>query len=199
MEEDLAVAVGASYGRSLRAYRRSDGEWEEKSVLLGTNANGMGGGRAIAVDGERVMARGAGGEVQMLTIGTSSAEVRTRNLGTNPPDSLRVEPLGIGGRLSADVDLPGVTVVSRVFAFDSKLELVLPGGQALLCHDGGGSGAIFNFNAFASGISFGGFEVPPTSELVGFSFTVQAYNPGTNGNFLLTNAVDVTIGACDCP
>jgi hypothetical protein len=132
-----------------------------------------------------------------------SAQVNTRNptgpgTGTNPL-SFQCAPLTFGGALSATVHLGATTGHSSalLIAFDSKINVLLGGGQRLLCVDLGGGGELFTgagLGPVAGPMAVFSGSVPNDLGFCNFEMTAQAIHFGGVIPFALSNAQDITIG-----
>ena len=110
------------------------------------------------------------------------------------PDSLTVTPFqtGNGYTLTVDLSTSGHDF-AQPFAFDTIANVVLSGGQRLLCIDGGSGNLLpFPFQAGPTA-SFGG-TVPNLGSMCGLSFSAQAIHFGGVVPFALSNVQDCVIG-----
>ena len=132
-----------------------------------------------------------------------SAQANTRNptgpgTGTNPL-SFACSPLTFGGSLSATVFLGATTGHSHalLIAFDSKINLLLSGGQRLLCVDLSGSGEMFTgagLGPVAGPTALFSAAVPNDLGLCNLHLSAQAIHFGAVIPFALSNAQDLTVG-----
>lgn len=125
------------------------------------------------------------------------AAAATRNAGPNPASYTCNAPR-FGGLFQATVDLTTTGhAFAFLFAFDSPADLVLPGGQRLLCLDAGGTGEVF------TGVGLGPlpgplatFELraPPSLAFCNLHASSQALHLGGVLPFALSNARDLSMG-----
>ena len=143
------------------------------------------------------------GQIARADLSASPAMVSTRNGSPNKAGSLACSPAVLGGALSFTVLTPG-KAFAVLFAFDTAVNLVLGGGQVLLCLDVGGHGELLSSRGGLLAIPTGGIvggckelaavaPVPPNLSLCGFSFTAQAVMFGPPP-FALSNACDLVVG-----
>ncbi|MFT5291391.1 MAG: plastocyanin [Planctomycetota bacterium] len=136
----------------------------------------------------------ASGMVGAVTVEfVASGEVR--NAGSNPDSLLLLNPPQFGSSLQMTLGV-GQTghTLGAILAFQSELNYQLPGGQTLLINlsDPGGE-------LLSQGILFGSnvnwdIQVPNDPSLNGFWYTVQGIHAGAGIPFVLSNALDLTIG-----
>jgi len=132
-----------------------------------------------------------------------SADVNTRNptgpgTGTNPL-SFACSPLHFGGSLSATVFLGATTghTSALLIAFDSKINILLGGGQRLLCVDLSGAGEMFTGSGMgpvAGPTALFSAPVPNDLGLCNMHLSAQAIHFGGVVPFALSNAQDLTVG-----
>jgi len=153
--------------------------------------------RSFGLDGQgRVcLLDGLGGRLFRITSEaprTKAASV-SRNAGANL-ETYQCQPPVIGRRIQA-VCNPGATGHDMVliFGFDSPAELVLSGGQVLLCRDGG-LDVIVATPWYPGPVAEIPLDVPQILGLTGFRVYTQAISAFGATPFALSNAQDWTFG-----
>ena len=125
------------------------------------------------------------------------AAAATRNSGANP-QSYTCTPAVFGGTFQATVDLTTTGhSFAALFAFDSPVDLPLPGGQRLLCLDMLGAGEIFTGSGIgpaAGPTAVFNLPAPPLLSLCNVTCCSQALHFGGVTPFALSNARDLSLG-----
>lgn len=150
------------------------------------------GGPALGADGTLVSA-GIGTNVRALrsSCNTGAAAV-ARNAGANPASYAAELPV-LGSTWSASVDLTTTGHnLAVLLAYDSPTDQTLPGGQHVLCANGG-SGQLLHLVAAGPLATFSA-AVPNDAALCGVTLCSQAVHFGGVQPFALSNAIDLTVG-----
>ena len=140
-----------------------------------------------------------GGTAASYDLGNGlQANVDFRNGGSNPV-SFTASPASIGETLQFTIDLSTTGhSFGLVIGFDSPFNLVLAGGQTLLCLDLLGGGEIINTGFFPGPTVNINLVVPNDPAFVGFEVYTQALHAFAVTPFALSNAQDIRIGGpCD--
>lgn len=134
---------------------------------------------------------GPPGSASILTVGLAQAGGLETRIGPGNLEGLRAEPAAVGR--TVEFQLAGGTTSDRIFAFGGPASQPT-GFGTLLCWDPSGA-PLFEGRFQASGSYF--LYVPPARDLAGSRFCVQALKRLSTG-YVLSNALDMTIGACSC-
>ncbi len=183
--------------------RRTAEGWSapEPVVPLGSRLPDLLGTR-VALDGERLLVAdvpdGPGrGRVFAFDVGRRTGGSAAARQGPGVLPLLDARRTTVGTTLRLDVAAPPAGYRTQIFGFESPTAIPL-GTGTLLCK---GDELLF----LSSSLGSGGFPltwflpVPPLAELAGASFCAQALLRHSTQPALLTNAVDVVIGRCECP
>ena len=134
--------------------------------------------------------------------GTTS-NVTLRNGAPNKVDSLACDGALVGATLELEACAPPGYLSAIFLAFDTPFDLVLSGGQRVLCLDLGGSGELFTGSGVVgtpAGMLGGSplfstaLAVPADPSLVGFELCVQAVFAFGVTPFAMSSACDITVG-----
>lgn len=188
-------------------YRLEEGAWTAKGLVPEIGLAGSGWHHPLALEGHRLLIGSAdsftcaGYASGVTELFRTPASTLYRNAGTNPT-AYTTTGGSIGEVLQLEVE-PAESghEMALVFGFDSPFELVLGGGQVLLCLDLLGSGGELVNTGFHPG-PLATIELPVPNEvaLVGFAVSTQALLAFGAFPFALTNAIDLVIGGpCTCP
>ena len=114
------------------------------------------------------------------------------------PDSYQASPPDFGGTLSLSVDLSTTGHSSALLlAFDTAIDVPLPGGQRLLCFDLGGNGELFSgsgLGPISGPLATLDVPVPANLAYCNTRISSQALHFGGVVPFALSNAQDLTLG-----
>ena len=143
------------------------------------------------------------GSLARAHLASSPAMVQTRSIAPNPPNSLMCSAARLGENLEATLVCPPGYTSGFFFAFDTPIQLVLSGGQVLLCLDLGGSGELLTGGG-QSGTAAGTLggspaftlktPMPLNVDFCGFTMTLQGLCAFGVTPFALTSACDLTLG-----
>jgi len=200
LDGDILVLGGASCPSSpaVAVFVNDGAGWNESAGL-----EIAGGLMPVAISGLRVLAGTRGGLAcngglasNFELVLAPPPSVAHRNGGTNP-DSYTASPASFGETLQFTIDLTTTGHdMALVIGFDSPFQLTLGGGQTLLCLDLMGNGELINTGFFPGPIANISLPVPNDPALAGFFVSTQAIHAFGVVPFALSNAQDITIGAC---
>ena len=140
------------------------------------------------------------GQIARASLSGSPAAVALRNGAPNAPGSLVCTAPRIAGTCTLTAADPAGHTTAIAFAFDTPVDVLLSGGQRLLCLDVGGNGELLTGAGLAltptgsATWTSGALPVPKNLELYGFTLSVQAIFAFGVVPFSLSSACDLTIG-----
>ena len=141
----------------------------------------------------------ANGNAFFFDVGHEAGGNVVTRQGPGNVQALAAAPAAPGALLVLEIGpFPAGYDAGRVFAFEAPGSLPV-GSGTLLCQDAGSGPLLVQFFSGTPGsVRESRASVPPAPELAGFSFCVQALFESPARPLLLTNALDIRLGACSC-
>ena len=134
----------------------------------------------------------SGGELRGQILPQASASSRTA--GTNPASYAADAPL-LGATWTGTVDLTSTGhPIALIVGFDAPVDILLSGGQRLLCFDQGGNGEVLDLGPRPGPLARFQASVPNDMQLAGSRVYTQAVHLGGGARFALGNAQDLVFG-----
>lgn len=209
--EDELAAVGSlgylgvypSHGTWL--LERSGDRWgEPRAVVPLGSPSSFPLGNTVALEGRSLLVGAPGfttaASAFAFDLGRPSGGSVVQRQGPGNPQALDARPASVGAELAFELGpFPPGYRTATLFGFEAPASIPI-GTGTLLCQDAG-SGLLFlasSVGATPGGTASWTLDTPPAAELAGFSFCAQAVFRSAVMPVVLTNALDIRLGSCEC-